>query len=617
MNKKRPIDFNLIDAIKYLKKNDKAKTLILNDIKSDKNDDFNNQINEKSKIRKNKLYNIISNLTPTNSTSSTKTNITDIEIPNYKIKTYSYKYNNNDNDNENNIYDNEYQNESNKFYKYYNHNTIDNISMTHKTNKSHSIKLNKSLTISYDSNNKKYNQLGYNNEEFGKRINNLEKQFYSKLNSLNISLSSKNLIKVEDLLFISERIDVLLRKIKELNLSNDLVNDNYPNQECFEYLSFYFNSTLLDRYYCYFNKINHLIIKSSNNLEIFCIILAYHFSINQNNYNIYKSIFGKILPLIKDNFILIIKKILSEINSYEDSNYFTNKNIYLTKINKIINENIPNEYSEKRIISIIIKNSKTIVEFVKELLSKYQNENQILGSELTILFNNISKLSNETFKKFFYEKILYIPDKNGSIINYNILNQISIMNIINVPYIKTQSNKKYTLVLDLDETLVFVKFLNNKEKGILHFRPYLFDFLNCLLPFYELISFTTATKSYADSILNSIEEKKTYFSYKFYREHAIIQGNNLIKDISRLGRDMSKILLIDNMSLNFQHNKENGILIYPFYNENYLDTSLIELKKILIKIYFKNYDDIREAIKDFENEIILKVSCNNNYINQA
>jgi hypothetical protein len=134
MYKKRPIDFNLIDAIKYLKKNDKAKTLILNDIQNEKKEDFDNQINEKSKVKKNQIYNIISNLTPTNSTSSTKTNITDIEIPNYKINTYSFK--NNNNDYENNIYDNEYQNESNKFYKYYNHNTIDNISMTHKTKKS-------------------------------------------------------------------------------------------------------------------------------------------------------------------------------------------------------------------------------------------------------------------------------------------------------------------------------------------------------------------------------------------------------------------------------------------------------------------------------------------------
>ena len=613
MNKSSLKEFNLIDAIKYLKKNDKAMTLILNDIKNDKKDGFNNKINGKTKIKKNKLYNIISNLTPTNSTSSTKTNITDIEIPNYKIKTYSvnYDHNNNDNDNESNIYDNEFQNSNKKFFKYYNHNTIDNISMNLKNN---SIKLNK-ISTSYDSNKKKYNQLDYKDEEFGRRIYNLEKQFYSKLNSLNISLSTKNLIKIEDILFISERIDVLLKKINELNFDNDLVNDNYANQECFEYLSFYFNSTLLDRYYCYFNKINHLIIKSTNNLEIFCIILTYHLSINQKYYKIYKSIFGKIFPLIKDNFILIIKKILSEIYLHQDSNYFTNKSLYLTKINKIINDNISNEYSEKRIISIIIKNSKTIVEFVKELLSKYQNENPILVSELMSLFNNISKLQNETFKQFFYDKILYIPDKNGSIINYSIFNSMSIMNIIKIPYIKVKSNKKYTLVLDLDETLVFVKFLNDKEKGILHFRPYLFDFLNCLLPFYELISFTTATRSYADSILNSIEENKKYFSYKFYREHAIIQGNNLIKDISRLGRDMSKILLIDNMSLNFQHNKENGILIYPFYNENYMDTSLIELKKILIKIYFKNYDDIREAIKDFENEIILNVSCNNNYIN--
>ena len=117
--------------------------------------------------------------------------------------------------------------------------------------------------------------------------------------------------------------------------------------------------------------------------------------------------------------------------------------------------------------------------------------------------------------------------------------------------------------------------------------------------------------------MNSIESNKKYFSFKFYREHAIIKNNNFIKDISLIGRDMSKILLIDNMQHNLNINKENGILIYPFYDEKNLDYSLLELKKILIKIYYKNYNDIREAINDFKNEIIMNVSCNSNNYNNS
>jgi Dullard-like phosphatase family protein len=275
----------------------------------------------------------------------------------------------------------------------------------------------------------------------------------------------------------------------------------------------------------------------------------------------------------------------------------------------MLNDNVIIEDSEKTIISTIIENSKKIVESIKLILTKYQKENPIQGSELTILFNNISKLPNTAINEFFYDKIVYIPNKEGSITNTLNLNLIQTKNKIQYPYIKTQSNRKYSLILDLDETLVFVKFVKNKEKGILHYRPYLFDFLDSLFPFYELISFTTATKIYAEPILDIIEKNKKYFSYKFYREHSIIKGKELVKDISRIGRSMKKILIIDNNANNFKINKENGILIYPFYNEKNKDCSLLELKKILIEIYKKNYEDIRDGIKEFKNEIIMKVSC--------
>ena len=61
--------------------------------------------------------------------------------------------------------------------------------------------------------------------------------------------------------------------------------------------------------------------------------------------------------------------------------------------------------------------------------------------------------------------------------------------------------------------------------------------------------------------------------------------NYLIKDISRLGRDLSKIIIVDNMPQNFRLQKENGIFIKTFYGEDTNDTALIELALILKSNY--------------------------------
>ena len=90
----------------------------------------------------------------------------------------------------------------------------------------------------------------------------------------------------------------------------------------------------------------------------------------------------------------------------------------------------------------------------------------------------------------------------------------------------------------------------------------------------------------------------------------IIIGKDFIKDLSKIGRPLDKTIIVDNMGNNFRLNRDNGILIYPFYDENNKrDNALIKLKNILIMIYQKNYKDIREGLKDFKDEIIMNVSC--------
>ena len=127
--------------------------------------------------------------------------------------------------------------------------------------------------------------------------------------------------------------------------------------------------------------------------------------------------------------------------------------------------------------------------------------------------------------------------------------------------------------------------------------------------FYEIIVFTSGTREYADMILDVIEHKKQkkFFDGRLYREHTTRIGNKYIKDLSKIGRDLSRTLIVDNLPHSFKFQYENGILISSFYGEEG-DRALIELQKILIKIY-EDDNDVRKSIAKFKEEIIRKVSC--------
>ena len=120
------------------------------------------------------------------------------------------------------------------------------------------------------------------------------------------------------------------------------------------------------------------------------------------------------------------------------------------------------------------------------------------------------------------------------------------------------------------------------------------------------------SKEFSNVILNEIEKNKKYFDYNLYKEHGTLFGNRLVKDINKLGRDIRKVIIVDDDENNFILNKENGIKIKPYLGEkNNDDTSLFELKKILILFEKMDLDDIRKGIKNYEKEIKDKISMNN------
>ena len=180
-----------------------------------------------------------------------------------------------------------------------------------------------------------------------------------------------------------------------------------------------------------------------------------------------------------------------------------------------------------------------------------------------------------------------------------------------MPYLpeNIEDKKIYTLVLDLDETLISFRF-DERRRGIFKVRPGLFYFLNNVKKFYEIIIFTAGTQEYADPILDIIEKKRKFFAKRLYRQHTILINNIYIKDLTRLGRDLSKIIIVDNMPQNFCLQKENGILIKNFFGEEKNETTLNDLCNVLLKIASKPDNDVRKELKKFKEEIFTKITTN-------
>ena len=86
-------------------------------------------------------------------------------------------------------------------------------------------------------------------------------------------------------------------------------------------------------------------------------------------------------------------------------------------------------------------------------------------------------------------------------------------------------------------------------------------------------------------------------------------GREFIKDISRIGRDMKKIIMVDDLADNLRYYPNNGILIYPYkVEESGEDRVLFELKKLLILFFRLGYEDIRLGLKNYKKEINQKIT---------
>lgn len=177
-------------------------------------------------------------------------------------------------------------------------------------------------------------------------------------------------------------------------------------------------------------------------------------------------------------------------------------------------------------------------------------------------------------------------------------NENEILEIVDAPYLPPLDTKKhqYTLVLDLDETLVHYFEIGDQGKFLV--RPGVASFLKEMNRFYEIVIFTAAIQDYADWAINQIDPDGL-IKYRLYRQHAIYCGSVYIKDLSRIGRDLRKMIIVDNVPENFQLQQDNGIFITSWFDD-VTDTALAELSIILRNIAANRPVDLRDALRNYD-----------------
>ncbi len=155
---------------------------------------------------------------------------------------------------------------------------------------------------------------------------------------------------------------------------------------------------------------------------------------------------------------------------------------------------------------------------------------------------------------------------------------------------------RYTLVLDLDETLIH---FDQKHR---HFkvRPYATRFLREMAKFFEVCIFTAALKDYADWIINHIDPDKSV-AHRLYRDSTRQTKGIYLKDLSRLGRDLDRCIIIDNIEENFSAQPDNGIHIKSWYSDPH-DRELDKLIPFLRQIVVQQTPDIRKSMRAYRTQ---------------
>ncbi|XP_044531260.1 CTD small phosphatase-like protein [Gracilinanus agilis] len=158
-----------------------------------------------------------------------------------------------------------------------------------------------------------------------------------------------------------------------------------------------------------------------------------------------------------------------------------------------------------------------------------------------------------------------------------------------LPELSVPDFGKKCMVIDLDETLVHSSFkpISNADfivpveiDGTIHQvyvlkRPHVDEFLQRMGQLFECVLFTASLAKYADPVADLLD-RWGVFRARLFRESCVFHRGNYVKDLSQLGRELNKVIIIDNSPASYVFHPENAVPVQSWFDDM-SDTELLDL----------------------------------------
>lgn len=430
----------------------------------------------------------------------------------------------------------------------------------------------------------------------------------------------------------------------------DLVREEEKLTEIFDFLKREWDpSTLCDEWWelseesCLMNVNKYFkeekLVKTINNaMKLQTIVIGYtHFMSNLFPFDsLIKNTFKNLNNYIHENFMLIIVFFLQRLNTD-----VKNKNRYAVSLKETLKKNKVKMSITKREAYMAMKHKNDIINKMLKSAALGKPKRSI-DDIVSLILKNLKMLDVAKVRRFIHNssriktKLPHIPgssirnfggDDNTSLEGRNesgaakaspsttesktsfgaIMGLPPGAEIPKSPFLpaKEMDEKEYTLVLDLDETLIH--FVDMGQDSYFLIRPGAQQFLEEMYKYYEIVVFTAGMKDYADWVLDQFDTNR-YIKHRLYRHHVRQNGVYLVKDLGKIGRNLKKTLIVDNVAENFAKQPDNGIFIRTWYNDMD-DTCLTDLIPLLKRLVEDQVEDVGKALRKYRDQIIRLITA--------
>lgn len=161
--------------------------------------------------------------------------------------------------------------------------------------------------------------------------------------------------------------------------------------------------------------------------------------------------------------------------------------------------------------------------------------------------------------------------------------------------------RPYTLCISLEDMLIHSEWTREHGWRVAK-RPGVDYFLRYLSIYYELVLFTSVPYFAGEQLVKKLDPYHI-ITWPLFREATKYKDGEIVKDLSYLNRDLSKVIIIDTKAEHVREQPENAILLSKWTGDP-KDSELVSLIPFLEYIHAMNYKDVREVLKSFKGKHI-------------